>query len=294
MISPATTAPLQAVNLGKRYGRGATALRGVDIEIETGTITGLVGPNGAGKSTLMRAWMGFEKPSSGRAFVMGHDVSRSPDAARKQIGYVPQTPGFFDGLSVVDHVRMAGLLRRSFDASNALERLDQLDVPGRQLARTLSGGQRAQVALSLALATEAPILLLDEPLANLDPLARRDFLQQLRIEMRRSTRTVVLSSHVISDVAEACDRLVLLGAGQVLLNDSIAQILAGHGTAAAEHGDARSPSVVARFLGPAGESLALHRHQGDTNDVGRPATLEEVVLGYLSSGRGHADDGAIH
>jgi len=294
MVLPTARAPLETVGLGKRYGRRTTALRGVDLEIAAGAVTGLVGPNGAGKSTLMRAWMGFERPSAGRACVMGRDVSRAPDAARGQIGYVPQSPGFYDGLSVADHVRMAGLLRRGFDERGATSRLDDLAIPGGQLARTLSGGQRAQVALSLALATGAPILLLDEPLADLDPLARREFLQQLRIETRRAARTVVLSSHVISDVSEACDRIVLLGAGEVLLNNGIDEIVAAHHTVPAERGDAPRPSVVGYFLGPTGESLALLRRHGDATDLGRPATLEEVVLGYLTSGRGHARDGAVH
>jgi ABC-2 type transport system ATP-binding protein len=187
---------------------------------------------------------------------------------------------------VDDHLELALMLRPSFDRAHARERLDQLGIPGDQQARSLSGGQQAQVALALALGTRAEILLLDEPLASLDPLARREFLHVLTDAVRADGATALLSSHIVTDVEQACDRLIVLGVGRVLLHESVADALATHaiGTDAVA-----PPGSVATFAGPVGERLTLVRRAEPAGGDGlRPASLEEVVLGYLSSGRGSA------
>ena len=177
-----------------------------------------------------------------------------------------------------DHLDLAVQLRPGFDRAYARERLDQLGIPRGAGARALSGGQQAQVALALALGTRAPILLLDEPLASLDPLARREFLHVLTDAVRDGGATTLLSSHIVTDVEQSCDRLIVLGVGQVLLHDTVADALAGHAISTSDRTDA-----VADFAAPDGSRIWLVRGAGD-----RPATLDEVVLGYLASARSSA------
>ncbi len=271
------TSILEAHDLAKRYRRGAWALTGIDLEIPAGGITALVGPNAAGKSTLIKTWVGFERPTRGSVRVAGVNPWQNRAAALDHIGYVPQSPALYDGLTVEDHLDMAVLLRPTFDRNLARERLDQLGIPRAAGARSLSGGQQAQVALAIALGTRAEVLLLDEPLASLDPLARREFLHVVTDAVRTDGGTALLSSHIVTDVEQACDRLIVLGVGRVLLQASVADAVATHRVAPA---DDAVGEVIATFAGPAGERVALQR-EGN----GRPATLEEIVLGYLASAR---------
>lgn len=269
---------LETHELAKRYRRGVWALQGIDLELPAGGITALVGPNAAGKSTLIKTWVGFEKPTRGSVRVAGIDPWKDRSAALAKLGYVPQSPALYDGLSVEDHLDLARQLRPSFDRDYARSRLAQLDIPAGRGARSLSGGQQAQVALALALGTRAPILLLDEPLASLDPLARREFLHVLTDAVRGDGATALLSSHIVTDVEQACDRLIVLGIGRILLQDTVADAMAAHAISSTEHEDA-----VASFGAPDGSRIWLVRGTGD-----RPATLDEVVLGYLASGRSTA------
>jgi ABC-2 type transport system ATP-binding protein len=272
---------LETADVGKRYGRRRWVIRHVDIAVPEGSITALVGPNGSGKSTLLKAWIGFERPSEGRVIVDGIDPWRSRAAGLRRIGYVPQAPSLYRELTVEDHVRLAGTLRPGFDGELARRRLDDLAIPLISRADQLSGGQQAQVGLALALGTRAPVLLLDEPLASLDPLARREFLHVLVRSVRADGVTVLLSSHVITDIEQACDRLLVLAAGRALLDLPIAGAIAEHRVLAAG-ADRGGGSLVGTFPGPDGERLDLVAGDGDQ---GRPATLEEVVLGHLASAR---------
>ena len=269
------TPVLEARGLAKRYRRGVWALGGIDLAIPSGGVTALVGPNAAGKSTLIKTWVGFEKPTRGGAAVLGLDPWRQRSRALEHLAYVPQSPALYDGLSVEDHLDLAVQLRRGFDRFAARARLDQLGIPRAAAARSLSGGQQAQVALALALGTRAPILLLDEPLASLDPLARREFLHVVTDAVRTDGTTVLLSSHIVTDVEQACDRLIVLGVGKVLLHVTVAEALARHRIAVGTIAGA-----VATFAAADGSPNSLVVGSGD-----RPATLEEVVLGYLASAR---------
>jgi len=170
------TAVLEAHGFGKRYRRRTWALRNVELTVPAGTITALVGPNGSGKSTLIRAWIGFERATEGRLSTGGVDPQRDRKGAVERVGYVPQSPSLYRDLTILDHIALAGTLRRGFDPGMAAGYVERLSIPLRVKAGELSGGEQAQVGLALALATRAPILLLDEPLASLDPLARREFL----------------------------------------------------------------------------------------------------------------------
>ena len=272
---------LETRDVGKRYGRRRWALRHVTIGVPDGSITALVGPNGSGKSTLLKAWVGFERPSEGCVLVDGIDPHRQRGKALARIGYVPQAPSLYRELTVAEHVTLSRTLRPGFDAELARNRLDDLAIPLTSRADELSGGQQAQVGLALALGTRAPVLLLDEPLASLDPLARREFLHVLVEAVRGDGVTTLLSSHVITDIEQACDRLLVLGAGRTLLDLPIAGAIADHRVLDGD-GDPGDGVVVGAFPGAAGERLRLV-----TNDatVGRAATLEEVVLGHLAAGR---------
>jgi ABC-2 type transport system ATP-binding protein len=274
---------LEAHDLAKRYGRRTWALTGIDLAIPQGGITALVGPNAAGKSTLIKTWVGFERPTRGGVTLAGIDPWKDRSGVLGLVGYIPQSPALYDGLSVDDHLDLAVLLRPDFDRPYARRRLDELGIPGNQGAKSLSGGQQAQVALALALGTRARILLLDEPLASLDPLARREFLHVLTDAVRADGATALLSSHIVTDVEQACDRLIVLGVGRILLHDTVTDALATHWMAT----DAAGMPVgdaIGTFGGPAGERLTLLRAAAQSANL-RAASLEEVVLGYLASGR---------
>jgi ABC-2 type transport system ATP-binding protein len=273
----------EAQGVGKRYRRRRPwALKDVDVAVPAGSITALVGPNGAGNSTLINAGVGFERPSAGRVLVDGVDPWRERGRAILKVGYVPQSPSLYRELTVEDHVALAVSLRPGFDHHLARRRLDQLAIPLNSRADELSGGQQAQVGLALALGTRAPVLLLDEPLASLDPLARREFLHVLVDAVRADGATALLSSHVITDIEQACDRLLVLGGGRKLLDLSIAESIAAHRVV-----ETRAPGddVVGTFMHVDGSQVSLVRSGPGAIPRGRPASLEEVVLGHLAAGR---------
>lgn len=277
-LRPEPTPALEATSLVKRYGRQITALRVIDCVVGAGKVTALVGPNGAGKSTLMKMWVGFERPSAGIARVHGIDVTRHRRTALDQVAYVPQAPALYRELSVDEHLDLAMHYRPSFDRGLALRRLRDLAIPVRARAGSLSGGQAAQVGLALAVGTRAPILLLDEPLASLDPLARLEFLTVLREAIDDDGRTALLSSHVVSDIERGCDWLIVLGNGRKLLDSSLECAIAEHRVV-----DAATVNPGMEVGRLPGGVLRLIRDDGAS--AGRSATLEEVVLAYLDRGR---------
>ena len=204
---------LETHDIGKRYGGRNWALRHLDLEVPDGSITALVGPNGSGKSTLLKAWVGFERPTEGRLTVDGVDPWQDRGGALQRIGYVPQAPSLYRELTVDEHVAWRRPCARASSRTGAPP-ARRAGHPADSPADELSGGQQAQVGLALALGTRAPVLLLDEPLASLDPLARREFLHVLVDAVRADGATALLSSHVITDIEQACDRLLVLGGGR--------------------------------------------------------------------------------
>ena len=274
---------LEAHALTKRYrGRSGAALDGVELALPAGAIVGLVGPNGAGKSTLLRTWMGFERPTTGSVRVLGLDpIADAADVVR-QVAYLAQDVRLYRDLSVADHVALAAHYRpKSFDRARALDRLIKLAIPVDARIGTLSGGQAAQVGLALAIGLRARVLLLDEPLANLDPLARREFIEMLVADVKATGATAVLSSHVIADIAHACDLVAVLGAGKVLLLDSIEHARAAH--AVVEPAKVDGQTVVAALPGSAG--VLVRRTSATLNGTDQPVDLESIVMGYLAAGR---------
>jgi ABC-2 type transport system ATP-binding protein len=290
----ASSVALQAHGLTKRF-RKKVALDAVDFSVPAGSVTALVGPNGAGKTTLIKVCMAFERPNRGSVEVDGVDPWKHRSEALRRVGYVPQTPAVYRGLSVDDHLAMARSLHSGFDTEYARRRLNQLGIPLDQRAETLSGGQAAQLGLAVALGTRAKVLLLDEPLANLDPLARREFIQVLVDAIRTEGSTALLSSHIVTDVEDACDRLAILGNGKVLLDCPLEEARQAHRLT---NSDSPPPGGVAigSFAGKGLTRLTLWRTPVEPAAAAGPdgaaatapdtASLEEVVLGYLAAGRG--------
>ncbi|MBA2631381.1 MAG: ABC transporter ATP-binding protein [Chloroflexi bacterium] len=270
--------PLQTQQFGRRYRRTRPwAVRDLSVTVPERTITALVGPNGSGKSTLIRGCLGFEPPDEGRVLVYGRDPQRNRPEAVNAIGYVPQQPALYRSLSIGDHLDMARVARPSFDRAYALRRANDAGLSEERKVAELSGGEQAQVGLSLALGTRAPLLLLDEPLAALDPLARRHFLTALLDDVRARGATAVLSSHVVTDVEQACDWLVVLGRGRLALHMSIASAKEAFHTLSV--GELDGHPAIGTFPGPGGELLALVRGMS----AGRSASLEEIVPGHLAA-----------
>lgn len=220
------TAILEAKGLSKRYGR-REALSDCTLSVPPGRVVGLVGPNGAGKSTLLQLACGLLTPTSGTIEVLGGRPGAGP-AQLAKVGFVAQDTPTYAGLSIADHLRLGARLNPGWDAQLAESRIRQLGLDPAQRAGKLSGGQRAQVALTLAVAKRPELLLLDEPVAALDPLARREFLQSLMEFVAEHGTTVVLSSHLVSDLERVCDYLVSLVASRVQIDGDVDDLLATH------------------------------------------------------------------
>jgi ABC-2 type transport system ATP-binding protein len=223
---------VEASGLGKRYG-GTWALRDCTLEVPAGHVTALVGPNGAGKTTLLNLAVGLAAPSAGRVTVLGGRPAGSP-AALDGIAFVAQDTPLYRNLSVADMIYITRSLNRRFDQAYAAGRLAELGIPQRRKTRKLSGGQQAQVALTLALARRPRLLVLDEPVAMLDPIARHDFMATVQAAAAADGVSVLLSSHVLTELERVTSHLVLLARGQVRLAGEVKDLLAEHQAASLE------------------------------------------------------------
>ncbi len=220
------SAALETRGLAKRYGR-RWALNDCTVEIPPGHVVGLVGPNGAGKTTLLHLAVGLLSPTSGAILVLG-DRPAHGAAQLARVGFVGQETPLYPGLSVADHLRFGAWLNPAWDRDLAERRIDELGLEPTQRAGELSGGQRAQLALTLAIAKRPELLILDEPIASLDPLARREFLQRLMETVAEHGLSVVLSSHLVSDLERVCDYLIVLVSSRVQVAGEIEDLLASH------------------------------------------------------------------
>ncbi len=284
------TAVIETEGIGKRYRR-LWALADCTLSIPAGHVVGLVGPNGAGKTTLLNLATGMLAPTAGTIEVLGGRPAAGP-AQLAKVGYLAQDAPVYAGLSVADHLRLGARLNPGWDAQLARSRIERLDLSLGQRAGTLSGGQRAQLALTLAVAKRPSLVLLDEPLASLDPLARREFLQDLMEAVAEQGLSVVLSSHLISDLERVCDYLIVLVASRVRVAGPVEELLATHHLLS---GPRRDPGTL-----PAGQQVisASHTDRQTTllvrtgDEVLDPAwtaaevSLEDVVLAYMNQAAG--------
>lgn len=283
------SAAISTQGLGKRYRR-RWALADCDLEVPAGRVVGLIGPNGAGKSTLLNLAAGTLRPTTGTIEVLGGRPASGVDQLAK-VGFVAQDTPTYAGLSVTDHLRFGARLNPRWDAELAQQRIAALGLDPAQKAGRLSGGQRAQLALTLGVAKRPELLILDEPVASLDPLARRDFLQDLMTSVVEQELGVILSSHLVSDVERACDYLIVLIGSRVRVSGDIDELLATH------HRLTGPRREVTRLPGDQEVISQSHTDRQSTlivrtaQPILDPAwtvtqlTLEDLVLAYLGSDR---------
>jgi ABC-2 type transport system ATP-binding protein len=280
---------LEARGLGKRY-RQKWALSDCTLSIPAGRIVGLVGPNGAGKSTLMNLAVGLLAPTSGTIEVLGRRPAAGQALAR--VGYLAQDAPVYAGLSVADHLKLGARLNPGWDAALAGARIERLGLDPAQKAGTLSGGQRAQLALTLAAAKRPELLIMDEPVASLDPLARREFLQELMESVVEQELSVVLSSHLVADLDRVCDYLIVLVGSKVRVAGPVDELLATHHVLT---GPRRDPDTLPQGLQVISAShtgrqtTLLVRTSGSVLDPAwsvSAVSLEDLVLAYMSQAAG--------
>ena len=272
-------AVLETEGLSKRYGR-TTALTDCTLRIPAGRVVGLVGPNGAGKSTLLGLACGLIAPTSGRIEVLGNRPAASA-AQLARVGFVAQDAPIYSSLSVADHLRLGARLNPRWDMSLARRRIQRLGLDPAQKAGRLSGGQRAQLALTVAAAKRAELLILDEPVASLDPLARSAFLRDLLDFVAELGVSVVLSSHLLGDLERVCDHLIVLAASRVQLAGDVADLLAVHHRVPGTGAGLPAGAEVVHADHTAREATVIVR-SADPVPGADHADLEAVGLAYMT------------
>jgi ABC-2 type transport system ATP-binding protein len=280
------SAVIEASGLGKQYRR-AWALRDCTLDIPEGHVVGLVGPNGAGKTTLLHLATGLLTPTRGTISVLGGRPAAGP-AQLARVGFVAQDTPVYARMTVADHLRLGAWLNPGWDQKLAQRRIGQLSLDPKQRAGSLSGGQRAQLALTVALAKRPELLLLDEPVASLDPLARREFLRMLMEAVAEHGTSVVMSSHLVADLERVCDYLVVLVASRVRVAGEVSDLLASHRRLA---GPRRDPATL-----PAGQDVIEESHTDKQSSLlvrtsepvhdpawaVTPVSLEDLVIAYMN------------
>ena len=252
-----SSSAVRAEGLTKRYGR-TVALDDCALDVPIGRVVGLVGPNGAGKSTLLRLLCGLTGPTAGTLEVLG----ARPGTQLPRVGFVAQDTPVYAGLTVAEHLRLGERMNPGWDAGLAQRRIVRAGLDPAAKAGRLSGGQRAQLALTVAAGKRPELLILDEPAAALDPLARDGFLADLLSSVAELGATAILSSHLLSDLARACDYLIVLAGARVVLAGGVRDLLDAH-----------------RWVtGPRGRSV-VREADGD------PVSLEDLALAYLGATR---------
>ena len=281
-----TEVPVRTKALGKRYGM-SWALSECSLEIPSGSVTALVGPNGAGKTTLLHLVIGLTNPTSGTVEVFGRSPRRDAKVVLPRLGFVAQDHPLYRNLTIAETFRLGRKLNPRWNDRVALARMERLGLKPARKVGQLSGGQQAQVALTLALAKQPELLILDEPVASLDPLARREFLNAVMEAVVETGMTVILSSHIVSELERVCDYLITLADSRPQLVGTISEIVAGHRVLTGPRSDATS---VARVHNVIREShterqttllVQANGHLYDSRWQQHEVDLEEIVLAYL-------------
>jgi ABC-2 type transport system ATP-binding protein len=278
---------VETIRLGKRFAK-VQALDECSLSVPSGRIAALVGPNGAGKTTLLHLLLGLTQPTVGEVRVFGWSPHQHPTLTLARVGFVAQERPLYRGWSVSDTLVFGAKLNPRWSNAAARRWLDRLEIPWRQHVSALSGGQQAQLALALALGKQPDLLLLDEPMASLDPLARRQFMQALLATTAETGLTCLLSSHVLGELERSCDYLVILNQGRVQLTGEIDALLEQHQVLAGESGSAGGlldhPAAVSYEISGGLTSVVVARRDvpPPTGWEAHSVSLEELVLAYLS------------
>ena len=276
---------LECFGLGKRYRRRPPALSECTLRLPAGRICALVGPNGAGKSTLLALAAGLLAPTEGRVEVFG-SAAGDPKTLRS-VGFLAQDKPLYPRLSVEEHLRLGRELNPRWDQSGAEQAVGA--IPRAARVGTLSGGQRTRLALALVLGKRPDLLLLDEPMADLDPLARHEMTSAIMADAAERGTTVVISSHILAELETVCDHLIMIDGGRVRLAGDVDELVGLHTvvTAPCDEG-AELPQelnwhtvIGARTVGRAATALIRPGALPPQDWVAAAPSLEEVVLGYM-------------
>lgn len=279
-------AVVETTALTKRYG-SVVALADCDLALPRGKVTGLVGPNGAGKTTLIHLAVGLLRPTAGIVRVFGHDSTRETIKILPRVGFVAQDRPLYRDLTILESLELGRRLNEQWDADYALARVRRFGLPLSRKIKTLSTGQRAHVATSLALGKRPELILLDEPAANLDPVARLALLEELMSVVAEDGLTVVFSANALADVERVCEHIVVLVNGRPRLAGDTEELIRSHVVAIGPRTQAVSAldGELIEAHHAERQTIRLLRGQGpsrvDDGTIVRPATLEEIVLGYM-------------
>ena len=280
---------LRTERLGRRYGK-AWGLRNCTLEVPAGAVAALVGPNGAGKTTLLEMIIGLLEPTEGQVSVFGEAARAGTAETLARVGYVAQDHPLYRDFTVADMFHWGRAMNPSWDQELAAARVDALGIPLKRKIKRLSGGQQAQVSLTMALAKRAPLLVLDEPVSSLDPVARLEFMRDVMSAAADSTRTFLISSHVVSELERFCDWLIVLAGGHVQLAGPADDLLAAHRlvTVPRATADAELPGTVIHRTDSDRHSAVLVRTDpvqlavpGRPGWQDGPVSFEQLVMAYL-------------
>lgn len=284
-----TTPVIETNALAKRFGR-KWGLRDCTVSIPAGKVTALVGPNGAGKSTLLRMAAGLSRPTSGQITVLGSVPNTEDPSLLKRVGYLDQVRPLYRGFRVDEMFRFGAGTNPTWNMATAHDYVDQLGISLRDRVDNLSGGQRAQVALTMCLAKQPELLILDEPAAELDPVARDDLLRLLMREVAERGTNVVLSTHALGDVGSICDYLVIMSHSRIVLADDLEFVVESHRFLSATASNAPElPEGVAAIDTRTSSREVTHLVRvtlplvDETWQVTEP-TLDEIIMAYLRLG----------
>jgi ABC-2 type transport system ATP-binding protein len=280
---------LRTDRLGRRYGR-VWGLRDCTLEVPAGAVAGLVGPNGAGKTTLLEMIIGLLEPTEGEVSVFGEASRAHHSQTLARVGYVAQDHPLYRDFTVADMFHLGRAMNPNWDQELARARVGALGIPLKRKVKRLSGGQRAQVSLTMALAKRAPLLVLDEPVSSLDPIARLEFMREVMAAAAETGLTVIISSHVVSELERLCDWLIVLAGGHVQLAGPTDDLIAAHRllTVPRATPDAQLPGRVINRADSDGHSAVLVRAdpvrltaEGRAGWQADPVDFEQVVMAYL-------------
>jgi ABC-2 type transport system ATP-binding protein len=292
---------LRTDRLGRRYGR-VWGLRDCTFEVPAGAVAGLVGPNGAGKTTLLEMIIGLLQPTEGEVSVFGEASRAHHVATLARVGYVAQDHPLYRDFSVADMYHLGAAMNPGWDQKLAMARMGALGIPLKRKVKQLSGGQRAQVSLTMALAKRAPLLVLDEPVSSLDPIARQEFMREVMAAAAETGLTVIISSHVVSELERLCDWLVVLADGHVQLAGPTDDLVAAHRllTVPRATPDAELPGRVIHRSDSDRHSVVLVRTdpvrlaaEARAGWQAGPVGFEQLVMAYLQRSSGAATAGKL-